>query len=193
MQNVYFISLWKSIVASIPNWWYLETMPGHFLKHLMIFYWNLYLILRQNLSVLLDKFNFLRRIYRSNNPKKRLPFRGPMYKVCAVETGQLLLTKFEYAHWPNYLHKIIEQIQQLIEDPSGPSAIGSFSSERNEAGNKLSTFPEKTCPDVVAHMEVYVMYLNCPAFIQARLLLNWLKKNIRKISVLCASRVVAIE
>lgn len=66
-----------------------------------------------------------------------------MYKVCAVETGQLLLTKFEYAHWPNYLHKIIEHIQQLIEDPSGPSAIGSFSSERNEAGNKLLTFPEK--------------------------------------------------
>jgi len=60
-----------------------------------------------------------------------------MYKLCAAEMGQLLLTNFEYAHWPNYLHKIIEHTQQLIEDPSGPGAIGSFSSEGNEAGNKL--------------------------------------------------------
>jgi len=51
--------------------------------------------------------------------------------------GQLLLSKFEYVQWPNYLHKLIEHTQQLIEDPSGPGSIGSFSSEGNEAGNKL--------------------------------------------------------
>lgn len=60
-----------------------------------------------------------------------------MYKLCAVDMGQLLLTNFEYVHWPNYLHKIIEHTEQLIDDPSGPGAIGSFSSEGNEAVNKL--------------------------------------------------------
>ena len=84
---------------------------------------------RENLSIVLDKFNILRKIYRCNNPKKEFPNEFPFFKLIIVELGQLLL--------PNYLHKLIEHTQQLIEDSSGPGSIGSSSSEGNEAGNKL--------------------------------------------------------
>ena len=39
--------------------------------------------------------------------------------------------------WPNYLHKIIEHTQELIQNPSGPGTVGGLSGEGNEGGNKV--------------------------------------------------------
>jgi hypothetical protein len=114
-------------------------MPGNYARTLFSTSHDILLNLiadvdrRENVSIVLDKFNILRKIYRCNNPKKEFPNELPFFKLIAVEMGQLLLSKFEYVQWPNYLHKLIEHTQQLIEDPSGPGSIGSFSSE----GNKL--------------------------------------------------------
>ena len=55
----------------------------------------------------------------------------------AVEMGKLLIENFSFASWPNYLHRIIEHVQEILEDPNGPGSIGAFSGEGNEGGNKL--------------------------------------------------------
>ena len=51
--------------------------------------------------------------------------------------GSLLIKHFDFAQWPNYLHRIIEHVQEIQEDPNGPGSIGAFSGKGNEAGNKL--------------------------------------------------------
>lgn len=51
---------------------------------------------RENVSIVLDKFNILRNIYRINNPQKEFPNELPCFKLIAVKMGQLLLSKFEY-------------------------------------------------------------------------------------------------
>ena len=51
--------------------------------------------------------------------------------------GSLFLQHFDYVEWLNYLYKVIEHVQQLIEDPNGPGSVGAISSEGNEAGNKI--------------------------------------------------------
>ena len=50
---------------------------------------------------------------------------------------KMLIEHFDYAPWPNYLHKVIEHVQEILADPEGPGSIGAFSGEGNEAGNKL--------------------------------------------------------
>ena len=35
------------------------------------------------------------------------------------------------------MHKLIEHVQELIQDATGPSSIGAVSGEGNEAGNKI--------------------------------------------------------
>ncbi|XP_063951972.1 V(D)J recombination-activating protein 1-like [Lytechinus pictus] len=72
---------------------------------------------KSNLQSVLRDFCFLRRIYRERNQK---------------------LKKY-YVSWPNYmyLHKMIEHVQEVLEDPQGPGSIGSLSGEGNEAANKL--------------------------------------------------------
>ena len=51
--------------------------------------------------------------------------------------GKLLIKNFSYANWPNYLHKIIEHVQEILEHPNGPGSTGAFNREGNEGGNKL--------------------------------------------------------
>ena len=92
---------------------------------------------KQLLGEFLTKFIDMRCVYRCANPLVKMPEKVKNYKKFAVETGAFLITHFEYAKWPNYLHKVIEHVQQLIEDPRGPGSVGEMSSEGNEAGNKL--------------------------------------------------------
>ena len=92
---------------------------------------------RERLSVVLEKFNELREVYRCLCPMKDIPEKVHLYKQNSVAFGQLLIQNFQYADWPNYLHKVIEHVQQLILDPNGPGSVGAFSSEGNECGNKL--------------------------------------------------------
>ena len=90
--------------------------------------------IKQNLKVVFQKFRFLRKVYRARHPEKE---DVANYKSVAVEMGKLLIKHFNYANWPNYLHKIIEHVQEILEDPNGPRSIGAFSGEGNEGGNKL--------------------------------------------------------
>ena len=122
---------------------------------------------RDFLIELFKKFCSLRKVYRCNNPLRDYPSEVATYKINAVNFGIFLRDHFPYVEWSNYVHKLIEHVcfagvrecppwcsivgatvtvhqffcilhvQQLIEDPRGPGSIGMFSSEGNEAGNKL--------------------------------------------------------
>ena len=86
------------------------------------------------LRQIFNKFRFLRSVYRAIKPDQDSV---NIYKRVAVEMGELLKIHFDFAQWPNYLHKIIEHVQEILEDPNGLESIGAFTSEGNEAGNKL--------------------------------------------------------
>ena len=89
---------------------------------------------QKHMTNILNKFRFLRSVYRANQPDKS---DVKIYKTVAVQMGQVLIDHFNLARWPNYLHKIIEDVQEILEDPNGPGSIGAFSSEGNKTGNKL--------------------------------------------------------
>ena len=65
------------------------------------------------------------------------PLHVAIFKKIAVEMGELIKTYFNFTRWPNYLHKLIEHVQEIQEDPSGLGSIEAFSGEGNEAGNKI--------------------------------------------------------
>ena len=92
---------------------------------------------KETLALILEKFRFLRKIYRSNNPLMDYRAEVDKYKSVAIEMAKLLLENFQYIHWPNYLHKIIEHPQEIILHPDGPGTVGGISGEGNEAGNKV--------------------------------------------------------
>ncbi|XP_060562648.1 V(D)J recombination-activating protein 1-like [Ruditapes philippinarum] len=92
---------------------------------------------RKHLSSVLQKFRLMRKVYRAKDPKKECPGDVSSYKVTAIEMGRLLLAHFEYASWPNYLHKVIEHVQEIIESTDGPGTVGGISGEGNECGNKI--------------------------------------------------------
>ncbi|XP_045174389.2 V(D)J recombination-activating protein 1-like [Mercenaria mercenaria] len=92
---------------------------------------------RKNMSSVLQKFRFMRKVYRSKDPKKECPEDISKYKETAVEMAKLLLTHFGYASWPNYLHKVVEHVQEIIESQNGPGTVGGISGEGNECGNKI--------------------------------------------------------
>ena len=89
---------------------------------------------RENMSEILRKFRFLRKVYRAHHPEKE---DVSNYKKAAIEMGSLLIKHFDFAQWPNYLYRVIEHVQEILEDPNGPGSTGAFSGEGNEAGNKL--------------------------------------------------------
>ncbi len=86
------------------------------------------------LASILQKFRFCRSVYRANVPDKTDVGK---YKEVAVAMGQELIDGFGFAEWPNYLHKIIEHVQEIIQDPNGPGSVGAMSGEGLEGGNKI--------------------------------------------------------
>ncbi|XP_072029739.1 V(D)J recombination-activating protein 1-like [Amphiura filiformis] len=92
---------------------------------------------RRQLREVLKKFRVVRKLYRALTPMKDYPEEVRSLKDEAVAMGRILRDEFGYANWPNYLHKVIEHSQELIEDPNGPQTIGGMSGEGNEAGNKI--------------------------------------------------------
>ncbi|XP_063951685.1 V(D)J recombination-activating protein 1-like [Lytechinus pictus] len=86
---------------------------------------------RHHLSSVLEKFRSLRKVYRALKPVRE---EVTKYKATAVKMGQELLDNFGYVMWPNYLHKVIEHVQEILDDPG---SIGAFSGEGSEAANKL--------------------------------------------------------
>ena len=83
-----------------------------------------------------DNFRLWRKVYRANEPMKDFPHDVLQYKVKAVEMGRQSMDEFGYAAWPNYLHKTIEHMQEIIVNPDGVMSVGALS-EGNEAGNKI--------------------------------------------------------
>lgn len=92
---------------------------------------------KSHLSSILCKFRILRKIYRARQPLVDYPEETKNYKKIAIEMGKELIENFHYVVWPNYLHKIIEHVQELIERPNGPGTVGGLSGEGNEGGNKI--------------------------------------------------------
>ena len=89
------------------------------------------------MTELLRQFRRLRTIYRAKSPKTDYPEEVKLYKMNAVKMGKFLLENYSFVEWPNYLHKVIEHVQELIEHDSGHGSIGMFSGEGNECGNKV--------------------------------------------------------
>lgn len=89
---------------------------------------------RDNMISLLEAFGKMRATYRATKPDLASV---QSYKKIAVGLGKSLREKFAFARWPNYLHKLIEHVQEILLDPNGPSSIGAYSGEGLEAGNKL--------------------------------------------------------
>ncbi|KAK3100740.1 hypothetical protein FSP39_024522 [Pinctada imbricata] len=98
---------------------------------------------RQLVLEILRKFRTLRKIYRSRSPREEYPDDLKNYKENAVSMGRFLLEHFSYIEWPNYLHKVIEHVQEFIEDERGPGSVGSLSGEGNEGGNKVFRYFRK--------------------------------------------------
>lgn len=91
---------------------------------------------KENLASVLRMFQSLRSVYRATEPTTS-PDAVNTYKNRAVEMGKLLILHFPYAPITNYLHKIVEHVQEIIDDPHGIHSVGALSSEGNEAGNKV--------------------------------------------------------
>ncbi|XP_070545703.1 V(D)J recombination-activating protein 1-like [Ptychodera flava] len=92
---------------------------------------------REDFAAVLAKFRFLKKVYCAKLPKVDYKDDIESVKTVGIEMGMLLIDKFGYARWPNYLHKVIEHTQELIEKEDSPGTIGGISGEGNEAGNKL--------------------------------------------------------
>ena len=52
-------------------------------------------------------------------PVQEFPQDVENYKKVAVEMGQMLIDNFGYCPWPNYLHKVIEHVQEIIQHEDG--------------------------------------------------------------------------
>ena len=89
---------------------------------------------KERMNEVLELFRQMRSVYRAHKPNKE---DVASYKETAVRMRKALLEDFEYVAWPNYLHKVVEHVQEVLEDPEGPGSIGILSSEGNEAANKL--------------------------------------------------------
>ena len=81
-------------------------------------------------SEIQQKYIILREAYRATKP---LPQQIASYKTKAVALGRFLLTEIPWAHWPNYLHRTIEHVQEIMMKKG---SIGALSAEGSEANNK---------------------------------------------------------
>ena len=89
---------------------------------------------RDKFRELLSKIRFLHKIFSCTNPKEKYPTEWINYKKVGMEFGECLKTNYPYAHWSNYVHKVIEHVQEVIQEEG---TLGGFSGEGNEAGNKI--------------------------------------------------------
>ena len=70
---------------------------------------------RDNFKELLSKIRFLHKIFSCTIPREKYPEWGN-YKTVGIELGECLLTNYSYARWSNYIHKVIEHVQETIEE-----------------------------------------------------------------------------
>lgn len=89
---------------------------------------------RDNFIELFSKIRFMHKIFSCTNPKEKYPTEWINYKKVGMEFGECLKTNYPYVRWSNYVHKVIEHVQEVIQEEG---TLGSFSGEGNEAGNKI--------------------------------------------------------
>lgn len=89
---------------------------------------------RENFVSVLDKFRMMRAVYRASRPNQH---EIVAYKTNALAFANLMKEKFPFAKWPNYFHKLVEHVQELLLDTNTLQTIGAMSGEGLEAGNKL--------------------------------------------------------
>ena len=82
------------------------------------------------LKEIIQEYNWLRKVYRAKNPDPR---DVSVYKERVVALAKHLLKEFPWALWPNYFHRVVEHVQELIEKHG---SVGALSAEGVEAGNK---------------------------------------------------------
>lgn len=49
----------------------------------------------------------------------------------------MLIDNFGYWPWPNYLHRVTEHVQEIMQHEDGPGTVAGLSREGNEGGNKI--------------------------------------------------------
>jgi hypothetical protein len=57
----------------------------------------------------------MRKVDRVTDPNTQYPEETKLDKQTAVSFGHALLENFSYTKWPNYIHKVIEHVQEPIE------------------------------------------------------------------------------
>ena len=85
---------------------------------------------RELISDINGRFIHLRSTYRATKP---LPQYVSQYKCDAVCWGRYVKSKLPWAGWPNYFHRIIEHVQEIIIKKG---STGALSAEGSEANNK---------------------------------------------------------
>ena len=83
----------------------------------------------------------LRMVYRAKTPDKD---DVASYKQKAVQLGRQLIQVFPWPSWPNYLRRIFEHVQQIIEEKG---SVGSLSAEGSKANNKQTLRRRKFSAD----------------------------------------------
>ncbi|KAJ3273160.1 low-affinity glucose transporter protein rag1 [Borealophlyctis nickersoniae] len=96
------------------------------------------------LQQLLRKFENLRRVWRATEPDMRevklQPTGFSRYKLEAVGFGEFLREHFGWADWPNYMHMLLERVDELIRQWG---TVGGLASEGNEGSNRVHRLVEK--------------------------------------------------
>ena len=70
---------------------------------------------KEVLQKALERFRGMRKLYRAKHLLTDYPDDTKSYKQNAVKFGNHLLEHFAYCNWPNYLHKVIEHVYEIIE------------------------------------------------------------------------------
>ncbi len=86
---------------------------------------------RADFAVALGKFRDLQAVYSATEPD---PINIASFKAKAVSFGKFVLETYPWANWPNYMHKLIEHGQEIMQKYG---TLAGMSSEGNEALNKV--------------------------------------------------------
>ena len=93
---------------------------------------------------LIEQYRTLKRVWKATWPLKSCPDEVRNYPQNALLFVTTLKTHFAYIenHMPNYVHKLLAHVPELIERYG---SVGAYSSEANEHGNKLFRLLRKMC------------------------------------------------
>ena len=84
---------------------------------------------------LLSKFRQMRVVYRANRPTSAM-ING--YKLIAISFAQQMKSDLPFIRWPNYMHKLVEHVAEILQQPGSPlTSVSAMSGEGLEVGNKL--------------------------------------------------------